>query len=244
MWLCVHPEQFQNCKGNNLIISRLPTKSCSHYSLLDHLHNFTLQRASNLLACYQFMFMFIDSSWLHWALRPLIFEIKINVGLTSAFSYLALTQCLDLEERHSKLYTKMLRESISRKSFITEHTVIFIKNNTLMLYYFRLHISALHKFTYGKHILAKLEAYYAKQQWTSQIFLDFRDIWVSSDFTSLGNSKCRLISELPTVIVNQLSKVASSSRNHSPDNLAFLREYIHGNFWDTKLWYVLYLRLK
>ena len=33
----------------------------------------------------------------------------------------------------------------------------------------RLHISALHKFTYGKHILAKLENYYANnQQWFSR----------------------------------------------------------------------------
>ena len=33
------------------------------------------------------------------------------------------------------------------------------------LIFSRLHISALHKFTYGKHILAKLENYYASNQW-------------------------------------------------------------------------------
>ena len=35
-------------------------------------------------------------------------------------------------------------------------------------FFFRLHISALHKFTYGKHILAKLENYYANNQWGEQ----------------------------------------------------------------------------
>ena len=39
----------------------------------------------------------------------------------------------------------------------------------LMFLLVRLHISALHKFTYGKHILAKLENYYANnQQWFSR----------------------------------------------------------------------------
>ena len=71
------------------------------------------------------------------------------------------------------VYGEMLRESISWQSIITENTYVFVKNNALILHYFRLHISALHKFTYGKHILAKLEAYYAKQQWTSQRILDF-----------------------------------------------------------------------
>ena len=33
------------------------------------------------------------------------------------------------------------------------------------LIFCRLHISALHKFTYGKHILAKLENYYANNPW-------------------------------------------------------------------------------
>ena len=129
----------------------------------------------------------------------------------------------------------MLRESISRQSFITEYTDVFIKNNALMLYCFRLHISALHKFTYGKHILAKLEAYYAKQQWTSLRFLDFPRC--SSDFSSLGSSKCRLISELPTVLLNQLYKAASTSRNQSPENWTFLRDKNSGSFYWQRLRY-------